>query len=48
MKHKMKLGTHHADKELGDAGEWIAFFVVWCIAIGMGVAVVSVLLSPAE
>jgi hypothetical protein len=47
MKHKMKLG-HHADSELGDAGEWIAFFVVWGIVIGMGVALVSVLLSPGE
>ena len=34
--------------ELGVAGEWIAPFVVWCIAIAITLAMVCVLLGPAE
>ena len=43
----MKSVTHPPDKELDGVGEWIAFLVAWCVAVGMALAIVCVLLSPA-
>lgn len=40
--------TDASGYKLYAAGEWIASLVVWCIAIGMFLAIVCVLLSPEE
>jgi hypothetical protein len=48
MKHKMKAVTHPHSNELGGVGEWIASLVVWCAAIAISLAIVCILLSPAE
>ncbi|HEX2600354.1 MAG TPA: hypothetical protein VHL05_16350 [Terriglobales bacterium] len=40
--------THRSDNELGVTRDWIACLMVWCIAIVMFLAIVCVLLSPAE
>lgn len=34
--------------ELGGVGGWIAALAAWCVAIGVALAIVCVLLSPAE
>ncbi len=44
----MKSVTHPPDKELGGVGEWFAFLAVWCVAVGMALAIVCVLLGRAE
>jgi len=48
MKYKTKSVTQSPDYDLRGVGEWIASLVVWCAAIAMSVAIVCVLLSPAE
>jgi hypothetical protein len=40
--------THRSDTELGGTRDWMACLTVWCIAIAMFLAIVCVLLSPAE
>jgi hypothetical protein len=45
---QMKSVTHPPDKELGGVGEWFAFLAVWCVAVGMALAIVCVLLGRAE
>lgn len=40
--------THTSGYNLNSAGEWIASLVVWCIAIGMSLAIVCALLSLEE
>jgi hypothetical protein len=39
---------HRQARELGGAGGWIAPLAACCVAIGMALAIVCVLLSPAE
>jgi hypothetical protein len=34
--------------ELSGVGGWIASLAAWCVAIGMALAIVCVLLNPAE
>jgi len=48
MKHKTKSVTQPPDYDLRGVGEWIASLVVWYAAIAMSLAIVCVLLSPAE
>lgn len=48
MKHEMKSVTQPPGYKLGDVGEWMASLVVLFFAIGMCLAIVCVLFSPAE
>jgi hypothetical protein len=42
------INAHPSENELGGTGDLIACLMVWCIAIVMFLAIVCVLLSPAE
>jgi hypothetical protein len=40
--------VEHPKNKLGVAGEWIVLLVVWCFASAIALAMVCVMLGPAE
>ena len=48
MKYELPSPTRSLGHRLYASGGWIAVLVVWCFAIGMSLAMVSVLLSLEE